>query len=58
MLWRGGLKILDARKTIPRLIGSLHGTNKADVVALFAYRLHLLEKRLADSGIDLDWRAI
>ncbi len=51
------LGILDARKTIPRLIAALRG-NKNEIVALFAYRLYLLEKRLRGLDVELDWSAI
>jgi hypothetical protein len=58
MVGRNGLRILDSKKTIPRLIGALRGGNKADVVALFTYRLYLLERRLRDLDVELNWEAI
>ena len=41
-----------------RLIAALRGGAKYDVVAMFTYRLYLLEKRLRTIDIELDWSAI
>lgn len=52
---RNGLKILNRRKTIPRLMDAMRGGGRGEVVALFAYRLHLLEQRLRQAEIAFDW---
>lgn len=55
MLARGALPIFDARKTVPRLLYALHGDAKAEIVAMFAYRLYLLETKLRAAGIEMNW---
>ena len=52
------LRLVSRRKAIPRLIGSLAGRADLEVVALFLYRLHLLDDRLRRAGMALDWNAI
>jgi len=55
MLARGALPIFDARKTVPRLLYALHGDAKAEIVAMFACRLYLLETKLRAAGIEMNW---
>ena len=52
------ISVLNRRNTIPRLIGTLMGYDGVEVVALFLYRLYLLDERLRRAGLALDWTAI
>jgi hypothetical protein len=52
------LKILNRTRAIPRLLRALREGKNADITALFTYRLLLLEQRLLDAGVELDWDAI
>jgi hypothetical protein len=54
----GYLSMLNRRKTFPRLVGALIGRRDLEVVALFAYRLLLLEQRLRHAKMAFDWNAI
>jgi hypothetical protein len=49
---------LSRRKAIPRLIGAALGRRDVEVVALFLYRLFLLDQRLRKAGVDFDWGQI
>jgi hypothetical protein len=52
------LPLLSRRKSVPRLIGTLLGSRDLEVVALFLYRLFLLDQRLRRAGVEFDWKAI
>ncbi|HEX4796250.1 MAG TPA: hypothetical protein VH370_20845 [Humisphaera sp.] len=52
----GRLSLLSHRKAAPRLLGTLIGRREMDVVAMFLYRLHLLEDRLRRAEVQFDWR--
>ncbi|HWE97455.1 MAG TPA: hypothetical protein VG269_26090 [Tepidisphaeraceae bacterium] len=54
----GCVPVLNRRKSIPRLIGALSGRRDVEVVAQFAYRLVMLDRRMAKSGLAFDWNAI
>jgi hypothetical protein len=49
---------LSRRKAIPRLIGAAMGRRDVEVVAMFLYRLFLLDQRLRKAGIEFDWNQI
>jgi len=49
---------LSRRKAIPRLIGAAMGRRDVEVVAMFLYRLFLLDQRLRKAGVDFDWDQI
>lgn len=52
------LPLLSRRKSVPRLIGALLGSRDLEVVALFLYRLFMLDERLRRAGVDFDWNGI
>jgi hypothetical protein len=52
------LPLLSRRKSVPRLIGALMGRRDVEVVALFLYRLYMLDERLRRAGVTFDWYAI
>ena len=52
------LPLLSRRKSVPRLIGALLGRRDLEVVALFLYRLFLLDQRLRRAGVAFDWNGI
>ncbi|HET6248877.1 MAG TPA: asparagine synthase-related protein [Tepidisphaeraceae bacterium] len=58
IMHKGNLSLLSRRKTLPRLLGSLAGRRDQEVLALFLYRLLLLENRLRQGGIMFDWNEI
>lgn len=52
------LPMLNRRKSVPRLIGALMGRRDLEAVAMFAYRLAMLDQRLRRAGIAFDWTEI
>jgi hypothetical protein len=52
------MSLLNRRKAVPRLVGALMGRRDVEVVAMFLYRLLLLDERLRRSGVPFDWNAI
>ena len=52
------LPLVSRRKAIPRLLGAMAGRGNLEVVALFLYRLHLLDDRLRHAGVRFDWNEI
>ncbi|MDB5358133.1 MAG: hypothetical protein JWN24_4586 [Phycisphaerales bacterium] len=52
------MSLLNRRKAVPRLIGALMGRRDVEVVAMFLYRLHLLDERCRRCGVAFDWDEI
>ncbi len=52
------LSIVNRRKSLPRLLGAWMGRRDVELVALFLYRLYLLEQRIRAAGIAFDWNQI
>jgi hypothetical protein len=52
------MSLLNRRKAVPRLIGAMAGRRDVEVVAMFLYRLHLLEERCRRREVAFDWNEI
>jgi hypothetical protein len=58
-LWRSDfLPVLSRKKAMSRLTGALLGREDVAPAVLFLQRLHLLESRLRQAGVTLDWKAM
>jgi hypothetical protein len=54
----GRLSMVSRRKAIPRLLGVVAGRRDVEVVAVFLWRLWLLEKRLREANLEFDWERV